>query len=1004
MMATFNSPGGTPSSGIPIPSSSASNFPAAFSLSIDTSHTNIAASYDSHASHASNSLMAKNSPAFETAVDSYATRTLQSQCPPQVKMEPSVGPYVTSVIRSSLQELQSEEQALGGSSDGGGGGTVHVTLLSQYESLVELLEEHCSMTPDVAQSALTKIVSAMQTGVFSDQYPFSSSYQSVGSFGSSSGLGSLHGFGGGMNGMNRNRNRIHMNRNHSNGSSVVGGSRLGRYRSKSMGAESDYNDFESIQALGDMLHRSNLSQTVNISTSSMNSSQKEYQYHVNSHNHSNSAISPSPNELGSSSIFPSWGSNLDLGGGSAPHHDEIEPIKEEPSCIEDDEPSFFMEEDVVPEKTPSKSSNSNFQNHTPRGMDTGMDPSITRINHSSPVASSIDETGNIFLVSPAAPAFTPLKPDRLIPVDLLGLIDDPSTPSGGLEQLMEGRRNMTIPVLGVAEQGSHDLSTITKVTECHTPEPTPASEPITATSTPNTVASTGTSSTAPTVPTTAASSIQSTAISTVTNSGKSKKKMSKNNDLAATLFSRPRSKSLCHNEKSPKLKPLAAPHASVIGMSGLSKCSASAVMNNSIPALFQKQLDSAVQILLAMNYDICEEAAYEAAMVSNADVNVAQHVIDGAVSAPPVCRHLMNGGCYRSDCHYSHDIDGHTCLFWLRGRCNPNRKGEACRFMHGFSEKLLEGVNLDYNRNIDGKADSASFHSRDASMSGVLTTGAETASKPIPIKTSNLVQHNMMSCFSNPKEGHPRSFTSPTEDSIATSPGGSPMFIQTSVSMPSKTGSFLKPRGIDSGELLPPANSQNIPRRLDPSQAAASISNKGKNNGNAFSFASIASKGYKEKSSFHKSTSPTGSGVEHALLSAGTNTSKAMKSVRIPQDLWTASFNRSSSAFHITDPLSRYKEVSASVHRHDVIDLHFQSVKSFPIVLEAVLPEKLRDHGEVWIVTGSGHHVNRTSHQKGGGVLENSLIGWLTTNDYEITKGRDKNGHGGAVLVHGKHR
>ena len=73
-------------------------------------------------------------------------------------------------------------------------------------------------------------------------------------------------------------------------------------------------------------------------------------------------------------------------------------------------------------------------------------------------------------------------------------------------------------------------------------------------------------------------------------------------------------------------------------------------------------------------------------------------------------------------------------------------------------------------------------------------------------------------------------------------------------------------------------------------------------------------------------------------------------------------------------------------------------------MLEAVLPEKLRDHGEVWIVTGSGHHVNRTSHQKGGGVLENSLIGWLTTNDYEITKGRDKNGHGGAVLVHGKHR
>ena len=121
-------------------------------------------------------------------------------------------------------------------------------------------------------------------------------------------------------------------------------------------------------------------------------------------------------------------------------------------------------------------------------------------------------------------------------------------------------------------------------------------------------------------------------------------------------------------------------------MSGLKSCSASAVMTNSIPALFQEQLDSAVQILLAMNYDVCEEAAHEAALVSKADVDVAQHVINEAV-APPVCRHLMNRGCYRSDCHYSHDVDGQTCLFYLRRRCNANRKGEACRFMHGFSEK-----------------------------------------------------------------------------------------------------------------------------------------------------------------------------------------------------------------------------------------------------------------------------------------------------------------------------
>ena len=835
------------------------------------------------------------------------------------------------------------------------------------------------MTPSIAQSALNQIVSAMQTGVF-DPFSFTN----------------LGGVGVGV-GVSVDTSSSHFS---SAGTTNFGGlagsrtSRLGRYRSKSMGAESDYRDVESIQALGGMFNRHT---TLSVSAEAASSGTAE---------------ASSANTA--SAIFPSWGSStLDLvaAGGAVPHHDDIEPIQEEPSYIQDEEPSFYMEEDEVlsPQQTPSQVSTTNSTSTsttTTTAIHNTYQPihhfSHTNINTTSPTttttSNSNEYTAEQLLVSPVPPTFTPLKPDRLIPVDLLGVIDDPSTPGGAFLEKLGRHQHTTASDPTCKEQAiSNDKDFIQ---QCHTPEPIPASEPITATSTPNTVASTGTSCTAPAIP---------SATTTNTNSSKSKKKKSKNNDLAATLFSRPRSKSLCY-EKSPKLKPLAAPHVSVIGMSGLSSCSASAVMNNSIPALFSKQLDSAVQILLTMNYDICEEAAYEAALVSNADVNVAQHVIDGAVSAPPVCRHLMNGGCYRSDCHYSHDIDGHTCLFWLRGRCNPNRKGEACRFMHGFSEKLLDGVNLDYKRNVEGKADSTSFHSRNRSKSEGVAAGAETgASKPNPIKTSNLVHHNMMSCFSHPKEGLQSSFTSSTEDSMAplSSSGGS-MYFPKSSSMPSRPGPFLNPRD-DCGELfLPPSNSSNSYRRSDPfpPPAAAATSAKGKKNGKAFSFASIASKGYKEKSSFHKSATSTTSpsGIENTLSSSVTKNSKALKSVRIPQELWTANFNRSSSSFHITDPLSRYKEVSASVNRHDVIDLHFQSVKSFPIVLGAVLPEKLRDHGEIWVVTGSGHHVNRSSHQKGGGVLENSVIGWLTSNDYEFSKGKDKNGHGGAVLVHGKHR
>ena len=41
----------------------------------------------------------------------------------------------------------------------------------------------------------------------------------------------------------------------------------------------------------------------------------------------------------------------------------------------------------------------------------------------------------------------------------------------------------------------------------------------------------------------------------------------------------------------------------------------------------EAQINSTVSLLLTMNYDLSEKAASEAAMVSHADVNLAQHVI-----------------------------------------------------------------------------------------------------------------------------------------------------------------------------------------------------------------------------------------------------------------------------------------------------------------------------------------------------------------------------------------
>ncbi|KAL1918303.1 uncharacterized protein VTP21DRAFT_2963 [Calcarisporiella thermophila] len=46
---------------------------------------------------------------------------------------------------------------------------------------------------------------------------------------------------------------------------------------------------------------------------------------------------------------------------------------------------------------------------------------------------------------------------------------------------------------------------------------------------------------------------------------------------------------------------------------------------------------------------------------------------------PQVCRHFLEGGCYRKDCMFRHDFDAQVCKFWLRDTC---LKGDDCQFRH----------------------------------------------------------------------------------------------------------------------------------------------------------------------------------------------------------------------------------------------------------------------------------------------------------------------------------
>lgn len=368
-----------------------------------------------------------------------------------------------------------------------------------------------------------------------------------------------------------------------------------------------------------------------------------------------------------------------------------------------------------------------------------------------------------------------------------------------------------------------------------------------------------------------------------------------------------------------------------------------------------------VEMLLSINLELSEDAAWEAALVSRNDVNVAQYVLEKAMSAPPVCRHMLNNSCYRSDCQFSHDIKGHTCLFWLKGRCGK----ENCRFLHGFPEHLLEGMNKEY---------------------------LPPQAIPIPVTTTNLVQHNMST------SPQPFSFLSSSLDSMGSAFGSGGAYSlpiahqQSSPVLTSSLGNassntLLQHRfGLDNSNDISQDNNNGDYPAIQETTARYKYTPPSKKTiqKRSTSFASIASKGY-NKSSF---IGPKGETKEE---------NNAIKYVNIPEDLRI--FHRNmSSFFHIADPLQRYYEVAKSNHLdYSVIDLHFQSLKTFPTVLAAVLPDKVMP---VWVVTGSGNHLPKNKH----GVLENAVVRWLTEKGYEVLKGREKNGYSGALLVKGKKR
>ena len=95
------------------------------------------------------------------------------------------------------------------------------------------------------------------------------------------------------------------------------------------------------------------------------------------------------------------------------------------------------------------------------------------------------------------------------------------------------------------------------------------------------------------------------------------------------------------------------------------------------------------------------------------------------------------------------------------------------------------------------------------------------------------------------------------------------------------------------------------------------------------------------------------------------------------------------------------RHCSVAAAKVGVLDLHYQSVKTSSFVLDTLLADALRRYEEVWIVTGTGHHTDRASHQRTaqGGVLHAAVAQYLSDGRYRHFLGKDQGGQSGAFLV-----
>ena len=123
------------------------------------------------------------------------------------------------------------------------------------------------------------------------------------------------------------------------------------------------------------------------------------------------------------------------------------------------------------------------------------------------------------------------------------------------------------------------------------------------------------------------------------------------------------------------------------------------------------------------------------------------------------------------------------------------------------------------------------------------------------------------------------------------------------------------------------------------------------------------------------------------------------RAVLFPSELWVSDAERDAAAcFGIADPIKRFREVNTVNKSPDVMDMHYQSTVTARTVLDALLWPMLQQHGAVWLVTGTGHHV-AAGHQKRGATLFAFVGAYLTEYEYDFVEAKDSQGRSGSYRV-----